>query len=285
MTPPMGQRSRSQLGQSGAQQQLGTSFEDHRTNTGWRNNSHSVQNLPVCRFSLQQYSPLPVQFHMSRTRGGQGNFPLAIGTDAFWQTAEEDWNRNGGGDEEWAAGWEGSLKRGRRMPNGYLSDQEQEWEQERRRREREHHRRKEHRHQHHRTGGRDRRPQSATALRNSEPFAEHWPYSECFAVAEWEIRHQGVVGQQNLYETEPGAQSHQHNGGKLGSSTRRITRHQELREQEGGGGYGSDGSVETLSVNSAQSMQNRLEFGKKMILIKDPSIQGTSPTATDPTNS
>lgn len=110
---------------------------------------------------------------MSRTRGGHSNFPLAIDTDAFWQTAEEDWNRNGGGDDEWTAGWDCTVKRGGRMPNGYLSDQEHEWEQERRRRDREHHRRKEHRHQHHRMGGRDRRPQSATALRNSEP-AIHW---------------------------------------------------------------------------------------------------------------
>lgn len=79
------------------------------------------------------------------------------------------------------------------------------------------------------------------------------------------MRHQSSGGQQNLYEADSGAQQSRQHNGKHGGGNRRITRHQELREQEGGG-YGSDGSVETLSVNSAQSMQNRLGFGKKIRL-------------------
>ena len=56
-------------------------------------------------------------------------------------------------------------------------------------------------------------------------------------------------------------------------ANRKTTRQQILKEQEGGGagGYGSDGSVETLSVNSAQSMQNRSNWTfRKLNYLKYP---------------
>lgn len=164
------------------------------------------------------------------------HFPhAAITNDAFWaNTAEEgDWNRNG--DNDAGGDWGGSGRLGMVMPNGYLSDQEGgDWASGVRRRggERGAHRRERREHRHHRggerSGGASRRPQSATALRN---------------IAEWEQRHAATT---SAATTQP--------------ARRMTTRPQELREQETatGGGYGSDGSVETLlSGNSAQSMQNR----------------------------
>jgi hypothetical protein len=81
----------------------------------------------------------------------------------------------------------------------------------------------------------------------------------CFvAVAEWELRHNNSNGGAGNYDEPP-------EGGVQNNSkaNRKTTRQQILKEQEvgGTGGYGSDGSVETLSVNSAQSMQNRSNFG------------------------
>uniref|UniRef100_A0A915MN05 Uncharacterized protein n=1 Tax=Meloidogyne javanica TaxID=6303 RepID=A0A915MN05_MELJA len=82
-------------------------------------------------------------------------------------------------------------------------------------------------------------------------------------LVEWEQRHSsGVNNSQDsaFIEEREGYQDLKQNN----NNSRKTTRQQELKEQEcggsliggGGGEYGSDCSAETLSVNSAQSMQN-----------------------------
>jgi len=87
-------------------------------------------------------------------------------------------------------------------------------------------------------------------------------FNTIFSVVEWEQRHSsGVNNSQDsaFIEEREGYQDLKQNN----NNSRKTTRQQELKEQEcligggGGGEYGSDCSAETLSVNSAQSMQNR----------------------------
>ncbi|KAL3103180.1 hypothetical protein niasHS_002366 [Heterodera schachtii] len=237
MTPPMGQRSRSQLARRGDGAPNSRDAFDPWEKDAKRiggGNSHSAHNL--------------AENHSRNKR-------FAIANEDFWKTSQEDWTRNEE-DDLFSAGWERGAKRttgmARRIPNGYLSDQEQEWETERRRHGMAHRREKrEHRHHRaeHRDRGGQRRPQSATALRN---------------IAEWEMRHKASSDRGKQYQHQQSMDFSE--GGRNGEAMqrqqiRRATRQQELREREaggGGGGYGSDGSEETLmSVNSAQSMQNK----------------------------
>uniref|UniRef100_A0A183CN27 C2 domain-containing protein n=1 Tax=Globodera pallida TaxID=36090 RepID=A0A183CN27_GLOPA len=235
MTPPMAQRSRSQMSypRGGHAINEGQSHDNdywQREGGGiasW--NSHSAHNL--------------AESHSRNKR-------FAIANDSFWETSQEDWTRNGE-EGSFSAGWESTkrtMRGGKRIPNGYLSDQEQEWEMERRRVGAAH-RRERREHRYHRDKGGQRRPQSATALRN---------------IAEWELRHKSSSdrGRQYQHQQSMDYSDGDRSGGAMArQQLRRATRQQELREQEaatGGGGYGSDGSVETLmSVNSAQSMQNK----------------------------
>uniref|UniRef100_A0A1I8AWM5 Regulating synaptic membrane exocytosis protein 2 n=1 Tax=Meloidogyne hapla TaxID=6305 RepID=A0A1I8AWM5_MELHA len=251
-TPPVGQRSRSQMNFPYRTLPQNASFgpadRGSVSNREWGNkttNSLSVHDLPL---------------HSSRSRYGAYNSDFPIHSEAF---------RHGGGRHNYSYGdeedfWDEGRNYGRNQKhrkNICLSDQEQEWEIGRRRKEREHsreHRRRdrEHRHHQHRHGERqhnvrDRRPQSATALRN---------------IVEWEQRH--ASGVNNIPDNHQNLENPAFNEEKDGyqnmkqNNTRKTTRQQELKEQESagsliGGGYGSDCSAETLSVNSAQSMQNR----------------------------
>ncbi|KAI1724565.1 c2 domain-containing protein [Ditylenchus destructor] len=103
-----------------------------------------------------------------------------------------------------------------------------------------------------------RRPRSATALRNvaeiEDPDQPYLPPYEMdqLSMGDYGVRHNGP------YEY---SQQHRENHGfhegnvSTNGRTKGRSRHEILQEQSVGG-YGSDGS-ETLSVNSANSMQNR----------------------------
>nr|CAD2159614.1 unnamed protein product [Meloidogyne enterolobii] len=253
LTPPAGQqRSRSQMNfpyrtlPQNASASFGPSDRGNVSNREWESNNKATNSLSV--------HDLPLHSSRSRHRSYNSDFP--IHSEAFRRGRHNYY----GDDEDF---WDEGRNFGRNSKhrkNICLSDQEQEWEIGRRRKEREHsreHRRRdrEHRHHQHRHGDRqqqhnnvrDRRPQSATALRN---------------IVEWEQRHSsGVNNSQDsaFIEEREGYQDLKQSN----NNSRKTTRQQELKEQEcligggGGGEYGSDCSAETLSVNSAQSMQNR----------------------------